>query len=551
MLAWALAASGCLVPSLEELEADAPLACDEAEACVAGYTCVEGKCLPGKRECAEGETRTCGVQRGECIFGLETCDALGAFGPCDTSRVTVTTFYEAETESSCDGKDNDCDGEVDEGLARACPLTEGVCSGTVSLCSGGEWSACTEATYRAKSSAYQARETLCDGLDNDCDGAEDGTSTEVVPASPGQPRLGAALPLGQGTSADVLLAWEERQRVWVRRVNADGGLGAPRFPALSVASSPKSYGPAFASCDSPGGDCDVAAWFEQYPCPSGGQCARLVAGLVQPEGWTHVGANGNADAGVVTVVYGDDTRDLGGELALAREGTRLVGSFTLSTPGAGSTVHLVSCNANLRSLCKHASLGAGEMPSVALSADGMQGAVAWHRDAGLVVADFDFGTMDWTQPPETRAAWDVAGSAGESAPQLLGDPASALRLYSLGELPDGGAPAVTFRTAIPPMGSTAGKALATLSTAELLEFRSQPGPVSSLRAQAEGQADRLAFQAGSGVDARAWLATHADGGWVNGAVSVGTGTARPVLGPPGTLFTEGAGALQQQLACFP
>jgi hypothetical protein len=51
-----------------------------------------------------------------------------------------------------------------------------VCAGAlkpVSLCQGGAWTPCTDATYAAHSAAYQPAEVACDGLDNDCDGSVD------------------------------------------------------------------------------------------------------------------------------------------------------------------------------------------------------------------------------------------------------------------------------------------------------------------------------------------------------------------------------------------
>ncbi|MBX3250309.1 MAG: SUMF1/EgtB/PvdO family nonheme iron enzyme [Myxococcales bacterium] len=69
----------------------------------------------------------------------------------------------------CNGVDDDCDGVVDEGLTVpgtfCSPL--GVCAGTVARCGGaGGWVCDYPATY-------QETETRCDGLDNDCDGRTD------------------------------------------------------------------------------------------------------------------------------------------------------------------------------------------------------------------------------------------------------------------------------------------------------------------------------------------------------------------------------------------
>jgi hypothetical protein len=86
-------------------------------------------------------------------------------------------FYEPE-ELSCDNRDNDCDGNLDElpttldadTLAAIGCLNQGVCAvpgSTTATCSNGTWSC----LYGHP--GYQVVETRCDGFDNDCNGATD------------------------------------------------------------------------------------------------------------------------------------------------------------------------------------------------------------------------------------------------------------------------------------------------------------------------------------------------------------------------------------------
>ncbi len=72
----------------------------------------------------------------------------------------------------CNGVDDDCDGDVDEGLTPPSNFcnANGVCGGTSPTCDGAAGWVCnyTDANY-------EESETACDGRDNDCDGGIDET----------------------------------------------------------------------------------------------------------------------------------------------------------------------------------------------------------------------------------------------------------------------------------------------------------------------------------------------------------------------------------------
>ncbi|MCG3174077.1 MAG: hypothetical protein GMKNLPBB_02297 [Myxococcota bacterium] len=73
----------------------------------------------------------------------------------------LNTFINQIAGEICDGKDNDCDGQIDEDLFQDC---SNKCGPGSQKCNTGTWSECT---------APKPQPEVCDDKDNDCDGVAD------------------------------------------------------------------------------------------------------------------------------------------------------------------------------------------------------------------------------------------------------------------------------------------------------------------------------------------------------------------------------------------
>ncbi len=130
---------------------------------------------------------SCGV--GACaVTGATVCVSGATLVHIGNQNVAQCTPNAAASSAEvCDSIDNDCDGLTDAadtlspGSIPSCELQGGVCKGSKkpkTLCVGGDWQACSAATYSAFAASYSPVDNTCNGVDNDCSGVSDGQGND-------------------------------------------------------------------------------------------------------------------------------------------------------------------------------------------------------------------------------------------------------------------------------------------------------------------------------------------------------------------------------------
>jgi hypothetical protein len=161
-----------------------------APRCMGGQGPIEELCN-GKDDNCDGEvdnvTGVCGPARGECRAGRWRCE--GEALVCDQPQ--------GPRPELCDGKDNDCDGQIDEDpldpelvTTTACGTQVGLCRPGVLRCLGGG---------KICAGGVEPERELCNGEDDDCDGESDEGLNAPGPCPPpglppGAPVVGECRP---------------------------------------------------------------------------------------------------------------------------------------------------------------------------------------------------------------------------------------------------------------------------------------------------------------------------------------------------------------------
>jgi len=175
--------------------------CDDGDPCTEGETCQTGACGNGRvRDCSDGLECTldscdaqagcvhqprsdfcddaiactvdrCDLQRG-CVHDPDdrACDdgiPCNGVEVCDPAQGCVVTPV-PEVDASCNGVDDDCNGETDEDYVPVTACGVGACAATAtpSTCIGGVETPC-------RPGEPAANDATCNGIDDDCNGETD------------------------------------------------------------------------------------------------------------------------------------------------------------------------------------------------------------------------------------------------------------------------------------------------------------------------------------------------------------------------------------------